>query len=95
MVIAHQKINGITVCATTKAMVKLLIATYGKAGCFFTMERTTSSKIAAGLPKRHARINQINQIDTSDKFLNELTGNLAGHRLYRQLSSRYAVPKKH
>ncbi|SAE40672.1 Uncharacterised protein [Enterobacter cloacae] len=47
LIVVHQKIDGITVCATAEAMVELLFTVYGERGGFFVMERTARMVVLA------------------------------------------------
>ncbi|MNL85445.1 hypothetical protein D3C87_2137550 [compost metagenome] len=46
-VVVHQKIDGVTVCATAEAVVKLFFTIYGERGGFFVMERTARVVVLA------------------------------------------------
>ncbi len=50
-------------CAATKTMVKLLGGADGKAGGFFIMKRTAGRIIGAGFFKRHAFINDVDNVN--------------------------------
>ncbi|MNR23597.1 hypothetical protein D3C85_1406260 [compost metagenome] len=47
LVVVHQKVDGIPVCATAKAVVKLFFTVNGERGGFFVMERTARVVVLA------------------------------------------------
>jgi hypothetical protein len=67
--ILHQKTNGCTMCATTKAMIKLLGRTHRKRGRFFVVEGTTGGVIRTRFFQWHTFINHIDDINAVNKLL--------------------------
>src|SRR5690606_20351179 len=79
LVVVHQKIDGIPVCATAEAMVKLLFTVYGERGGFFVMKRTARMVVLALLFQLHPRVDEIDDVGPRQQVIDENAWDSSSH----------------
>ena len=79
MLVLHQETDGRAMGTATEAVVELFGRTDGKGGGLFVVEGTTGLVFASGLFQRHARVDDIDNVDASDQIINKGLWNSSRH----------------
>ncbi len=86
LVVVHQKVDGVAVCATAEAVVELFFTVYGERGGFFVMERTARMVVLALLFQLNPRVDQIDDIGSRQQVIDENAWDSSSHRPLKYLS---------
>ena len=79
-VVVHEKIDGVAMRATPKAVIKLFFTVYGERGGFFVMERTARVIIFALLFQLYPRVDEIDDVGSCQQVINKNARNSSSHK---------------
>ncbi|MNO97862.1 hypothetical protein D3C76_895860 [compost metagenome] len=80
LVVVHQKVDGVAVRPTAKAVVKLFFTVNGERGGFFVMERTARMVVLTLLFELYPRIDEIDDVGSGQQVIDKNAWNSSSHR---------------
>src|SRR3569832_1442433 len=79
MIICHEKSDGGSEGAAAEAMIILLGLSHGDRRRVLFVKRTACTVVQSGLAQRHARVDERDDVDAAQEYVDEMLWYSAGH----------------